>query len=156
MKYLKVRNWERWQTYRSDRACPPWIKLHRVLLRHHEWGTLTDAAKGQLVSIWMLAADKSGLIPEDPGAIQKLCGLDTMPELARFIELEFIQGGAKTASEWKRIDAEATPRDSQCGTEKDRQKEEQKERGGKVDREFHEDVPKGIAAGNLSSKGLES
>ena len=38
MARIGITNWRRWQTYRSDRGQPPWIKVHfeiRVLLR--EW-----------------------------------------------------------------------------------------------------------------------
>ena len=62
MRTLTVTNWTRWQSYRSDRGQPPWIKVHRTLLRNPEWTTLTNAERGQLVQIWILAADKGGVI----------------------------------------------------------------------------------------------
>ena len=87
---MKVKNWEVWQSFRKDRGSPPWIKLHRNLFSNTEWMELTDAEKGQLISIWLLAADKSGTIPDSPTVIQKMCMLDTPPNLNKFIELEFL------------------------------------------------------------------
>ena len=54
-------NWDKWQTYRKDRGQPPWIKIHRRLMRNPEWVSLTDAERGQLVSMWLLAADHDGV-----------------------------------------------------------------------------------------------
>ena len=46
MPTLTVTNWERWQSYRADRGQPPWIKVHRTVLRNPEWTMLTDAQRG--------------------------------------------------------------------------------------------------------------
>jgi hypothetical protein len=99
MEYLKIRNWDKWQTYRSDRGQPPWIKIHRCVMRDPEWVSLSDAEKGQLVSLWLLAADNKGSIPADEKLIQKLCFLTTPLKLNKFIELNFIY----------RNDADLTP-----------------------------------------------
>ena len=97
-KYLKVRNWDKWQSYRKDRGQPPWIKVHRALLRDPGWVALTDDQKGHLVSIWMLAADRGGEIPSSPTIIRKLCYLDTDPDLEVFVYHGFIDGDAKAAT----------------------------------------------------------
>ena len=90
MKTITVNNWEKWQTYRKDRGTPPWIKVHRNLFSNQEWAALSDAEKGHLVSIWILAADKSGLIPADPKTLKKLCMLDIEPDLKKFSDLGFV------------------------------------------------------------------
>ena len=90
MKTIIINNWERWQTYRKDRGTPPWIKIHRNLFSNQEWSTLTDAEKGQLVSIWILAADKGGFIPADPKTLKKLCMLDSEPDMQKFADLDFV------------------------------------------------------------------
>jgi len=87
---MEVSNWEKWQTYRSDRNTPPWIKVYRNLLSNPEWAVLTDSEKGQLVSIWILAADKGGTIPDNPILIQKMCMLDDKPDINRFAVLGFL------------------------------------------------------------------
>lgn len=92
-KYLSVKNWEKWQTYRKDRGQPPWIKVHRCLMRNPEWVSLTDAERGQLVGIWLLAADRNGDVPASPAIIQKLCFMESQPDINKFTDLGFIENG---------------------------------------------------------------
>ncbi len=92
---LKIRNWDTWQSYRKDRGQPPWIKIHRRLMRHQNWVSLTDAQRGQLVAIWMLAADRHGVIPASPVTLKKLCFMDSEPDINLLIEKEFIEPDAK-------------------------------------------------------------
>ena len=93
MEYLKVRKWDVYQNYRKDRGNPPWIKLWRNLLRNPKWATLTEAERGQLVSIWLLAADRNGEIPDDPGLIQMFGMLKNKPDLKKFCDLGFLENG---------------------------------------------------------------
>ena len=88
MKYLQVKDWQEWQTYRKDRGTPPWIKVHRCLLSNPKWAILSDAEKGQLVSMWIVAADNGGQIPDDNNILRKICQLDTPPNLNKFRELD--------------------------------------------------------------------
>lgn len=90
VQWLYVRNWEHWQSYRSDRGPPPWIKVHRRLMQDMEWSMLTDAEKGQLVSLWILAADRNGWIPGEPRVLQRLACLEAEPDLSRFKDLGFL------------------------------------------------------------------
>ena len=87
---MKINKWDTWQTFRKDRGTPPWIKVHRNLLTNIEWVSLSDAEKGQLVSMWILAADKNGIIPDDPKVIQRMAMLDKQPNLNKFIDLGFL------------------------------------------------------------------
>jgi hypothetical protein len=87
---MKISNWDTWQTFRKDRGTPPWIKVYRNLLSNEQWVELTDSEKGHLVSIWILAADKDGTIPDSPKMIQRMAMLDTLPNLSKFIELGFL------------------------------------------------------------------
>jgi hypothetical protein len=109
MEYLKIRNWDKWQTYRRDRGQPPWIKVHRCLLRDHEWVSMTDAERGQLISIWLLGADRDGVIPASPEMLQKLCFMETAPNLEKLIGLNFIestpcQPDVKLTPTWRQPD----------------------------------------------------
>ncbi len=108
-RHVKMTNWERWQTYRKDRGNPPWIKVHRILLRNYEWLQLSDAQRGQLVSMWLLAADKDGAIPASASALQKICGMDAEPDLQLFASLGFIEADATVTPEWRQHDATVTP-----------------------------------------------
>ena len=84
---MRVANWEKWQTFRKDRGTPSWIKVYRNLFSNENWVALSDAEKGQLVSIWILAADKSGEIPDNPNVIKKMTLLDEAPNINKFIGL---------------------------------------------------------------------
>lgn len=113
---IRIRNWEKWQSYRSDRGQPPWIKIHREVMRNPDWVALTDAQKGQLVSLWILGADRGGIIPSDPILLQRLCYLESPPDLQLFTQLGFLEGDVKVASEWRQGDANPAPNGSQRDT----------------------------------------
>jgi hypothetical protein len=89
-KTISISNWDKWQTFRKDRGTPSWIKVHRSLFSNPEWSVLSDSEKGQLLSIWLLAADKNGTVPLEPKLIQKMCMLDDAPNINRFIDLGFL------------------------------------------------------------------
>lgn len=118
METLTIHNWDKWQSYRSDRGQPPWIKIHRECMRHIEWVGMSDAQRGQLVAIWLLAADRNGVIPASPAMIRKLCHLDTEPDLNYFIEHGFIDG-VIVAAECRQSDS---PEKSREETEKRQRK----------------------------------
>ena len=108
MAEMRIRKWEHWQSYRRDRGQPPWIKVHRELMRNPEWVALTDAQRGQLVGMWLLAADRDGVIPASPDLIRKLCYMDERPDLQVFVRLGFIEGDANvTPSRRQRDETEA-------------------------------------------------
>ena len=116
MRALRVTNWDRWQSYRIDRGQPPWIKVHRTLLRNPEWTTLSDAQRGQLVQIWILAADKNGVIEspngvELPTFIRRVCCMESEPDLQLFESLRFVSTRMSTskASPRRQRDANVTP-----------------------------------------------
>jgi hypothetical protein len=107
MNYLTVRKWDEWQSYRKDRQQPPWIKLHRELLRNPEWISLSDSQRGQLVSIWMLAADKNGRVPDDANLVQRMCYMQKAPDLNLLIDLGFLD--ARVTPRRRQPDATVTP-----------------------------------------------
>ena len=94
---MDITNWDKWQTFRKDRGTPPWIKVYRNLLSNEEWVSLSDEEKGQLVSIWLLAADKRGSIPESSKTIMRMAMLDSEPNINKFIELGFLSSGCQPA-----------------------------------------------------------
>ena len=119
---MKISNWDKWQTYRSDRNTPPWIKVHRNLFSNPEWFQLSDSEKGQLISIWILAADKCGEIPDDFTIIQRMCGLEKKPNINKFIELGFID--AKVTPSGCHVDAKVTHQTRLDQTRLDQTREE--------------------------------
>lgn len=88
--WCRIHDWDTWQSYRKDRDPPPWIKVHRRIVHNRKWAMLTDCQKGQLLSIWIAAADDNGYIPEDPQIIRKMCGLDEKPDVQLFVALGFL------------------------------------------------------------------
>lgn len=96
MGFLRIRNWDRWQTYRKDRSAPPWIKVHCRLLHDPNWISLSDMQKGQLISLWILASDRNGSIPDDKNMLKILCCLEHEPDIDVFISLGFIENPMST------------------------------------------------------------
>jgi len=119
MKMASIRNWSRWQTYRSDRGLPPWIKLHRSLLRNADWIRLSDAEKGQLVSMWILAAENDGKIPNDPDLVRRLCCLEKVPDFKLFKDSGFLDFGVNVASTRRQRDANMTHSEKEGRTEEE-------------------------------------
>lgn len=105
---IRVTGWDKWQSYRRDRGAPPWIKVYRNLMSNAEWASLTDSEKGQLVSIWLIAADKGGKIPGDANILRKVCQLDNPPNINKFIELGFLSSEMTTRR--RHVDAKVTTR----------------------------------------------
>ena len=132
MRTLTVTNWTRWQSYRADRGQPPWIKLHRNILRNPEWGALTNAERGQLVQIWILAADKGGVI-EVPDYvnmetfIKGVCCMNEDVDLEVLRRLGFISLDANVTPSRRQRDANVTP---QSRVEERREEESSRARLG--------------------------
>lgn len=59
---IRVKNWGKFQHFK-DRS-PPWIKLYRDLLDDMEWHELDAEAAKALVSIWLIASEKEGELPD--------------------------------------------------------------------------------------------
>ena len=55
-------------------------------MRDPEWVSLSDAERGQLVGMWLLAADRDGVIPASTELIQKLSFMESEPNINKFIE----------------------------------------------------------------------
>ncbi len=92
---FRVRNWDRWQTYRRDRPSPPWIKLYKRILLDPDFVSLSDAERSHLILIWMVAAERNGVIPDDPKVIQRLICSDVTPDLDRFLSLQLLEKTGK-------------------------------------------------------------
>lgn len=90
-QYLRVHDWDKWQTFRKDRGTPPWIKVHRNLFTSLKWASMSDAEKGQLISIWIVAADRDGLVPKNEDVLRKVCFLDATPDVKKFIEMGLLE-----------------------------------------------------------------
>jgi hypothetical protein len=59
---LRVKNWGEFQHFK-DRA-PPWIKLYKKLLDDKNWHELDSDAAKCLISLWLLASETGGDLPD--------------------------------------------------------------------------------------------
>lgn len=101
MKYLRVKNWESFQHYK-DRN-PPWIKLHRDLLRDYDFICLQDASKMQLMLIWLLASQMDNKIPADPDFIKSQLGLQGEVDLKELIDKGFLVDDSNLLADCKQV-----------------------------------------------------
>ncbi len=117
---LTVVNWDKYQSYRSDRGQPPWIKLHRKLMRKPEWIALTDAQRGQLVAIWLTAAERDGVILASAQMIERLCFMEPGSlDLQPLIDAGFIEVDAKTTPRRRQDDRPEVEVDTEVEEEED-------------------------------------
>ncbi len=100
-EYLRVKNWDSFQHYK-DRS-PPWIKLHRDLLRDYEFICLQDASKMQLILIWLLASQMDNKIPADAKFIQSQLSLSNPIDLKELINKGFLIDDSGTLADCKQI-----------------------------------------------------
>lgn len=61
MKY-RVKGWKKFQHFKDRK--PPWVKLYRDLLDDMEWHELDAASAKALISIWLIASENDGELPE--------------------------------------------------------------------------------------------
>ena len=90
MSKIKISNWDTRQSFRADRGAPPWIKIYRNIMSNPKWLQLTDSEKGQVVSMWVIAADTKGELVHNEKLLMKICQLDSEPNISKFIELGFM------------------------------------------------------------------
>lgn len=125
---LKINDWDEWQTFRKDRGSPPWIKLHRKLMTCPKWAVLSDAEKGQLISIWIVAADKNGEIPDDPTVLMKICMLDKKPNINKFIDLGLMTPTCQPHDNHKKISCQPLDAPEESREEQSREEESREEK----------------------------
>lgn len=119
VKQLRIRNWDKWQSYRRDRGQPPWIKVHRVIMRDLNWVSLSNAQRGQLLAIWLLAADNDGVIPASAPLLKQLCHMDHEPELEVLIDQGFVCPDAIVTPSWRQVDFLETETETETEAEAD-------------------------------------
>lgn len=116
MKYLRVKNWENFQHYK-DRS-PPWIKLHRDLLRDYEFRCLQDASKLHLMLIWLLASQMDNKIPSDVDFIKEQIGVKGNIDFKELIDKGFLVDDSKTLAVCKQVAIVETETETETEEEK--------------------------------------
>jgi hypothetical protein len=89
--FLRVRNWSRFQ-YRSDKRLP-WIRDYDDQLEKPEYVMLTDAERGQLKDLRLLANRTGNKIPNDPAYVRNMIRSRSkrLPNLRKFQQLGFLE-----------------------------------------------------------------
>ena len=64
MRYLKVRNFERFQHYKARK--PPWVKLYRDIWSDRQFFRLKPESKLFLIGLFTIASHTDNEIPDDP------------------------------------------------------------------------------------------
>jgi hypothetical protein len=75
MKYLQVKNWERFQHYKNKDNPPPWIKLYNELLTNYEFLELSEIDRYKVMAIWLLASKTRNKIPNDAAYVARCIGV---------------------------------------------------------------------------------
>lgn len=87
-KHFTVPTLQRWQHYKD--RCPPWIKLHRDVFNDYKFAQLSDAAKGHLMLIWLLASQIDNKVPYDHKWIAQKIGAANKIDLDELQRAGFI------------------------------------------------------------------
>lgn len=138
MKYLRVKNFDRYQHYK-DRS-PPWIKLYNDLLDDYEYCQLPDASKAHLVAIWLLASRSNNRVPCDAAWIAKKISASEKVNLQKLVdsgmleeideENQALRNAEQDASNLHQISKVS---DHQEGEERRGEAEERRDMSGKPD-----------------------
>lgn len=123
MKYLRVRNLDRYQHYKQRN--PPWVKLHQTLLENYEFVMLPDAAKAHAICIVLLSSRMGNKLPNDAGWIKGKIGAQSRVDLPLLLGSGFLEEWNEDASESLAVCAQSA--DSERETEREGETETEKE-----------------------------
>lgn len=62
MTTYRIKGWDKFQHFKDRR--PPWVKLYRDLLDDIEWHELDGDCAKTLISLWLIASENEGQLPE--------------------------------------------------------------------------------------------
>lgn len=94
----RIRNWRKFQHYKSGRGQPPWIKLHVELLRNPDWLRWPDSTKLSAICCMLVASMYDGCLPDDSVFVKRLCHLDWRVDFKPLIECGFLEKRLANAS----------------------------------------------------------
>jgi uncharacterized phage protein (TIGR02220 family) len=123
MPYLRVRNWARFQHYRTPN--PPWIKMHSSLLSDYDFMRLSDSSKAHLILLWLMAARTGNEIPRDEDWIRQQIGATTDLNIDALIASGFVEAYSGSRKSLERVYSKSSVRERQSKRiEKSKKKEE--------------------------------
>lgn len=73
-RYLRVKNWEKFQHYHSRENAPHWIKLYPALLEDYTFRQLPELEQGRLLKVWLLAGKLRNRLPFDARYVAQVTG----------------------------------------------------------------------------------
>lgn len=88
IRWLSVRNWDRYQHYAKRR--PPWIKLYNDLLDDYEFRSLSETGRFHLLLIFLLASRTENRIPCDDRYLQSVLPTDRPIDLDELVAARFL------------------------------------------------------------------
>jgi hypothetical protein len=97
MKYLRVRNFEKFQHYKDRR--PPWIKLYRDLWNDPRFFELNESERYFLISFFVIASQNDNKVPANSKWLQREMATSRSVPVERLIAsdwLEWCDQGAST------------------------------------------------------------
>jgi hypothetical protein len=88
VNYLAVKSYREHQHYKGRN--PVWIKLYNRVMDDEAFLALSDAARGHLMLIWLLASRRHNKLPNDPKHIARAIQATSRVNLAELIEAGFL------------------------------------------------------------------
>lgn len=95
--FLRVRNWAKFQ-YRTDKTLP-WIRTYNEQLEDYEYTSLTDAQRGHLHDIRLLANRTRNKIPNDAGWVRAAIRSSRAPDLDMLTRRGFLEPWSPQAAQ---------------------------------------------------------
>lgn len=96
VEYIAVKDFDRFQHYKG--RTPPWIKFYNALLDDYRFLQLPDAARSQLMLIWLVASRHGNRIPNDTKYITEAIHCTSKLQLDKLLE-----------SGWLYLTSDSTP-----------------------------------------------
>ena len=91
MRYFRIKNFDRFQHYKSSTSVPAWIKLHASLLIDPEFLKLPDSSKGHLMLIWVIGSQLRNRILFDSKYVAQVIGASTKVDLEGLVDAGFLE-----------------------------------------------------------------
>lgn len=88
--YVRVKNWDRFQHYKSRENAPNWIKVKPDLLLDYEFQKLSEAERYRLIAIWLLAGKLHNRLPFDDKFIAKSIDVKKV-DLSKYVRLGWLE-----------------------------------------------------------------
>lgn len=88
-RYFRIKNWERFQHYKQRN--PPWIRLHRTLLRDHTFSQLAESEQWMLVRLWLLASESDNHMAFDEKWVRRAINSSRRVPLEKYVNMGFLE-----------------------------------------------------------------